>query len=73
MYWFADATKDVCCSPASRAEMSLTTMARRVKDGLLMRMYLMDILCLSPIRPDGQEAAQMLKLLPDSSDFQTLV
>jgi hypothetical protein len=31
--------------------MSLTTMARRVKDGLLMRMDLMDLLCLSPIRP----------------------
>jgi hypothetical protein len=52
--------------------MSLTTMARRVKDGLLMRMDLMSAL-FKPHPPDGQEAAQMLKLLPDSSDFQTLV
>jgi putative transposase len=46
----------------NKAEMSLTTMARRVKDGLMMRMDLMERLCLEPDKPlrppDGQDVAQ---------------
>jgi len=30
----------------TKAEMSLTTMARRVKDGLMLRMDLMELFCL---------------------------
>jgi len=48
----------------TKAEMSLTTMARRVKDGLMMRM---DLLCLSPggpvHPPDGHESLQMVFML----------
>ena len=51
----------------TKAEMSLTTMARRVKDGLMMRMDLMELLCLSPEKPlkppDGQDATQMVFIL----------
>lgn len=38
----------------TQANMSLTTMTRRFKDGLIMRMVLMELLCLSlgnPIHP----------------------
>ena len=51
----------------TKAEMSLTTMARRVKDGLMMRMDLMELLCLShgkPVHPpDGHEPFQMVFML----------
>jgi hypothetical protein len=44
--------------------MSLTTIVRRFKDGLMMRMDLMELLCLSPEKPvhppDGQDTAQMI-------------
>jgi hypothetical protein len=49
------------------ARMSLTTMARRIKDGLMMRMDLMELLCLSPGKsvhpPDGHDVAQMVFIL----------
>ena len=42
-------------------------MARRVKDGLMMRMDLMELLCLGlgkPVKPpDGHDAAQMVFIL----------
>ncbi len=51
----------------TKAEMSLTTMARRVKDGLMMRMDLMELLCLIPGKPvhppDGHEPFQMVFML----------
>jgi hypothetical protein len=51
----------------TKAEMGLTGMARRVKDGLMMRMDLMELLCLGlgkPVKPpDGHDAAQMVFIL----------
>ena len=45
----------------------LNTMARRIKDGLMMRMDLMELLCLSPGKsvhpPDGHDVAQMVFIL----------
>ena len=47
--------------------LSLMSMARRVKDGLMMRMDLMELLCLSPEEslhpPDGHEALQIVFIL----------
>ena len=51
----------------TKAGLSLMSMARRVKDGLMMRMDLMELLCLSPEEslhpPDGHEALQMVFIL----------
>ena len=51
----------------TKAGLSLMSMARRVKDGLMMRMDLMELLCLSPGKPlrppDGHEALQMVFML----------
>lgn len=51
----------------TKAGMSLTTIARRVKDGLMMRMDLMELLCLSPGKPlkppDVYDEAQMVFIL----------
>lgn len=51
----------------TKAGMSLTTMARRVKDGLMLRMDLMELFCLyrgKPVHPpDGQAISQMVFVL----------
>jgi len=51
----------------TKAPMSLTTMARRIKDGLMMRMDLMELFCLNPDKPphppNEHEAIQMLFIL----------
>jgi len=51
----------------TQADMSLTTMARRVKGGRMMRMDRMERLCLSPGKPvhppDGQDAARRVFIL----------
>jgi hypothetical protein len=47
----------------SRTKLSLTAFARRVKEGLMMQFDLLELLCLTPLKPlkppDGYEACQM--------------
>ena len=51
----------------SKTRLSLTDFARRVKEGLMMQMDLLELLCLAdpkPMKPpDGQDVDQMVLIL----------
>jgi hypothetical protein len=51
----------------SKTKLSLTAFARRVKEGLMMQLDLLELLCLSPSKPlkppDGHQTGQMIFIL----------